>query len=167
MAERRGGSVSLGSILGYSDIAKQMGIDVKSVRIYASRDEDFPEPITPREWRSPGFAKKDVDRYLARRRARSVGKSGRPPVSGDVERVQLGPEVGVRIRELLAEKREAASIHAVKEIAPLLDLSVASVGFRMRGTARWRQTELELVAKALGADVDEITGAGGAVTDGE
>ncbi|UFU16053.1 hypothetical protein LQK89_17680 (plasmid) [Curtobacterium sp. C1] len=162
MADRRSKSVSLGSVLGYSDIAQQMGVDVKSVRIYASRDKDFPAPVTPPEWRSPGFAQQDVDRYLERRRTRGAGQRGRPARGAAEERVQLGPEVGERIRSLLAERRDGATVRYVKDLAPLLGLSVPSVGFRMSGRARWLRSELDTVAAALGASVDELVGDAGA-----
>lgn len=80
MAVRRGAkTLPLGKVLGYAEIAEILGVDVKSVRIYRGRDEDFPEPVTPASFRSPGFDEADVLRYKKLREARRIGKPGRPP----------------------------------------------------------------------------------------
>jgi hypothetical protein len=79
-AVRRGAkTLPLGKVLGYAEIAEILGVDVKSVRIYRGRDEDFPEPVTPASFRSPGFDEADVQRYKKLREVRRIGKPGRPP----------------------------------------------------------------------------------------
>jgi len=73
------GSRSKTKVLGYAEIAELLGVDVKSVRIYRGRDADFPEPVTPAGFRSPGFDEVDVLRWIKLREVRRLGKSGAPP----------------------------------------------------------------------------------------
>lgn len=71
--------IPLAKMVSYAEIALQMRVNVETVRIYAIRDEDFPKPITPASFRSPGFNQDDVDLYIEKRATKNVGKSGRPP----------------------------------------------------------------------------------------
>ena len=158
MAARKGAkTLPLDSVIGYSDIADKMGVDVKSVRIYAGRDSDFPEPVTPASWRSPGFNEADVDRYLELRKVRNSGRSGRPPRSVDGEtRLEAGREIGDKIREVLAGDESAVA--SVSELGRLTGLTTAALGFRLRGQTRWKPSELETIAAALGMRVERLTG---------
>lgn len=159
MAARKGSkTLPLESVIGYSDIAEKMNVDVKSVRIYAGRDEDFPEPVTPASWRSPGFSEADVDRYLELRKVRNSGRSGRPPRSVDSEtRLEAGKEIGDRIREVLVGDR--STVGSVSELARLTGLSTAALGFRLRGQTRWKPSEVSAVAAALGVPESDLRGA--------
>lgn len=156
MAARKGAkTLPLDSVIGYSDIAEKMGVDVKSVRIYAGRDNDFPTPVTPASWRSPGFAEADVDRYLELRKVRNSGRSGRPPRSIDSEtRLEGGREIGDRIREILVG--DESPVGTTSELARLVGLSTAALGFRLRGQVRWKPSELTAVAGALGVPQDRL-----------
>jgi predicted DNA-binding transcriptional regulator AlpA len=156
MAARKGSkTLPLESVIGYADIADKMGVDVKSVRIYAGRDRDFPTPVTPASWRSPGFSEADVDRYLEVRKVRNSGRSGRPPRSVDGEkRLEGGREVGDRVRELLVSGE--SSVGSSSELARLVGLSTAALGFRLRGQVRWKPSEVEAVARALGVNESRL-----------
>lgn len=167
MAVRRGAkTLPLESVIGYSDIADKMGVDVKSVRIYAGRDRDFPTPVTPPSWRSPGFSAADVDRYLELREIRNSGRSGRPPRSVDnEERVESGREIGDRVREVLGSGE--TGVGSMSELARLTGLSTAAMGFRLRGQTRWKLSELEVVAAALGVPLDQLMGSSSTSGSGE
>jgi predicted DNA-binding transcriptional regulator AlpA len=144
------------AVLGYQEVAERMGIDVKSVRIYAVTDPDFPVRITPPSLRSPGFSSADVDAYIERRRTRNTG-SGRPPRGGqEPPRVETGPAVGARIRELLPAAQAPANTE--RGLAEVVGLNVAALRFRLRGQTRWKTTELNAVAAALGTTVQDLTG---------
>lgn len=158
MAARKGAkTLLLDSVIGYSDIAEKMGVDVKSVRIYAGRDADFPTPVTPASWRSPGFNEADIDRYLELRKVRSSGRSGRPPRSIDSEtRLEGGRGIGDRVREVLVG--DEVSVRTTSELARLVGLSTAAMGFRIRGQVRWKPSELTAVAIVLGVSESSLLG---------
>jgi hypothetical protein len=145
------------ALLGYTDIAKLMAVDVKTVRIYAGSDPDFPARVTPESLRSPGFSRADVDAYLQLRATRNEGRSGRPPRSVDnAERVETTPAIGARIRDLL---KAAEPPIPETDLAGQLGLTVAALRFRLRGATRWKRAELEAVAALLETTVDSLIGA--------
>lgn len=156
MSPRKPTIPAANAVLGYVEVAERMGIAVKSARIYAATDPDFPARITPLSLRSPGFSSADVEAYIERRRTRNTG-SGRPPRGGqEPPRVETGPAVGARIRELLPAAQAPANTE--RGLAEVLGLNVAALRFRLRGQTRWKTTELNAVAVALGTTVQDITG---------
>lgn len=118
-AVRRGAkTLPLGKVLGYAEIAEILGVDVKSVRIYRGRDEDFPEPVTPASFRSPGFDEADVLRYKKLREARRIGKPGRPPRTAVAA---AKPTV-----EIVAKKTSSRATPAKKTNAPAAETKRAA-----------------------------------------
>jgi len=154
--QRRARSVRMDAVIGYEKIAEKMGVQVKSVRIYRARDADFPEPVTPPELRSPGFDEAEIDKYIEIRNIRAAGKSGRAPRTADAEpRLEADPEIGRRIRDLVAESAGSVTL---SELAGLIGIKDSALGFRLRGQVRWKLSELEVVAKRLGTTADRLRG---------
>lgn len=136
------------NVIGYAEIARKMGVKVQSVYSVRARDADFPAPVTPDWVRTPGFSEAEIDRYIALREVRNAGKSGRPPQSAD--RVEVAPEANERVRELIQQHTTFAAI------ADLVGVTPTAIWLRLRGRARWKRSELEVLAEKFGTTVEDL-----------
>lgn len=136
-------------IVGYAEIADLMGISVPGVMKAARTDANFPAPITPPSMRSPGWDRRDIDKYVVARAARAEGRSGRPPAKS--KRYKLTPEANASIERRI---REAGTF---AEFVALAGISDNALRQRFSGKTTWREAELERFAERLGTTFEELT----------
>jgi predicted DNA-binding transcriptional regulator AlpA len=140
----------LEDVIGYAEVAEKMGVKVKSVIAFRSRDPEFPAPITPASFRSPGWDPADIDRYITLREVRSSGRSGRPPRSASGDRLDVDPAMNDRIRDLIQAKA------TVKSIADLIGVTPAAIWLRLNGRTRWARAELVAIANKLEVPLEQL-----------
>lgn len=145
----RSGARAISEVLGYAAVAEVMGISVKGVIAQRARDPEFPAPVTPPELRSPGWAKVDIERYIALRDARRAGKRGRPPLAGG-PRVPFDDVNNDLIHELAMQKVTMTAVAAA------IGLSDTAVWMRLKKRSRWARHELETVAALLEVPIDSL-----------
>lgn len=143
-------SKALDDVIGYAEVAEKMGVQVKSVVAFRSRDPEFPQPITPASFRSPGWDKADIDRYITLREVRRSGRSGRPPRTASGDRVDVDPAMNDRIRELIQGNATVVSI------ANLIGVHPAAIWLRINGRTRWARVELAAIATKLEVPVEQL-----------
>ncbi len=141
---------ALEDVIGYAEVAAKMGVQVKSVIAFRSRDPEFPAPITPPSFRSPGWDPADIDRYITLREVRRSGRSGRPPRSASGDRVAVDASMNERIRELIQGKATVVSI------ADLIGVTPAAIWLRLNGRTRWARAELAAIAERLEVPVEVL-----------
>lgn len=141
-----------GQMIGFAEIAEKMGVVIRHARRVVSEDPDFPKPITPPSFRSPGFDEDEVDRYLEQRAERSIRRVGRPPATAAGQRVKLSAEQNEVIRNHV---REHGSIAAA---ARVLGISEVTMRFRLNGTSSWLPSELPKLARHLGVSESVLRG---------
>lgn len=143
-------------LIGYGAIAEILGYAHESnVRKLASSDTDFPARVTPPAARPPLFRVSDVTEYAERRRG--IRKVGRPPAratgitatdlfSSSEDRAAFGD----RVRSALRTGTGTGTIRTTIALADALEISAAALRYRLRGSVRWTDDQLEVVAHLMG-----------------
>mgnify|MGYP006377477875 FL=1 len=141
-----------GQMIGFAEIAEKMGVVLRHARIAVSSDPDFPEPLTPPGFRSPGWDEGVIDAYLETRTERSLGRVGRPPATAEGRRVKLSAEQNGKVRRLV---RGHGSIAAASRV---LGISEVTMRTRLNGRSSWVDAEFPKLARHLGVSESELRG---------
>ncbi|WP_448812129.1 hypothetical protein [Agromyces bauzanensis] len=146
--------LTVADTVGYEEFAALAGLEVSSIRQYASskqtRDQ-FPKPLDLPGARSPRWERKVAEQWTREREQAAAGrKAGRPPKSS-AERIRLDDDQRIALKNRIKD----AGI-PVLAIANELGFSRRAIVQRLEGLSGWNKSELQTVARMLKVKYSDI-----------